>query len=143
MANMTAVFRAARTPANQRAHPSCTRREEEEQGVRLGRPPTLSQELVARVVSERAAGRTLQAIADALGRDGIQTAHAGVRWRPCTIASHLEVSLPARPDDRSCEGCRSSRRAALVAIPRVRHTWGALPTEPGLTAGSCDQDLWR
>ena len=47
------------------------------QGVRLGRPSTLSRELVERIVRERKAGASLSAIADGLTEDGVPTAHGG------------------------------------------------------------------
>ena len=55
------------------------------QGVRLGRPPTLPEELVQRMRAERAGGATLQAIADGLDRDGIPTAQGGRRWYAATV----------------------------------------------------------
>ncbi|HUY56563.1 MAG TPA: recombinase family protein [Candidatus Micrarchaeaceae archaeon] len=60
------------------------------QGVRLGRPQVNSQQVVARIASEREAGRTLQAIADGLNRDGIATAHGGAAWWPSTVGKVLE-----------------------------------------------------
>lgn len=59
------------------------------QGVRLGRPQVNSHEVVARIASEREAGRTLQAIADSLNRDGVPTAHGGSAWWPSTVAKVL------------------------------------------------------
>lgn len=58
-------------------------------GVRLGRPRALPDEVVARVVAERGAGRSLQSIADALTSDGVATAQGGARWYPSTVASVL------------------------------------------------------
>lgn len=67
------------------------------QGVRLGRPRQLPRELVARIVAERAAGRTLQAIADDLDAEGVPTAQGG-RWRPGTVAVILRYGvLDAQP----------------------------------------------
>lgn len=59
------------------------------QGVRLGRPPKLSAETVARIVAERSAGTTLSGIADGLTRDGIPTAQGGKRWHASTIRAVL------------------------------------------------------
>jgi DNA invertase Pin-like site-specific DNA recombinase len=53
-------------------------------GVRLGRPPVLAAELVARIRTERRAGATLQEVADRLTAEGIPTAHGG-RWWPSTV----------------------------------------------------------
>ncbi len=55
------------------------------QGVRLGRPPTIAPHLIERIRRERAAGKTLAAIADALNNDHVPTAHGGQRWYPATI----------------------------------------------------------
>lgn len=49
-------------------------------GVRLGRPRTLGDDVVARIVARRADGATWQAIADELDRDGVPTAQGGARW---------------------------------------------------------------
>ncbi|WP_432506693.1 recombinase family protein [Kineococcus arenarius] len=49
-------------------------------GVRLGRPPVLPMEVVRRVVEEREAGRSWQAIADGLSADGVPTARGGATW---------------------------------------------------------------
>lgn len=58
------------------------------QGVRLGRPSQLPEAVVLRVLSERAAGVTLQAIADGLADDGISTAQGGT-WHAATVAKLL------------------------------------------------------
>lgn len=55
------------------------------QGVRLGRPSTLPREVVARIVAEREAGSTWQAVADGLMADEVETAHGGVRWYPASV----------------------------------------------------------
>jgi len=55
------------------------------QGVRLGRPSTLPGEVVARIVAERDAGATWQAIADGLAADAVPTAQGGVRWYPASV----------------------------------------------------------
>ena len=59
------------------------------QGKRLGRPVTLPESVRARIAAERAAGSTLQAIADRLTADGIPTARGG-RWTHCTVRKVLE-----------------------------------------------------
>jgi DNA invertase Pin-like site-specific DNA recombinase len=55
------------------------------QGVRLGRPPQMSQHAIERIRRERAAGRSLAAIADGLNADRIPTAQGGRRWYPGTV----------------------------------------------------------
>lgn len=61
--------------------------EKRKQGVPLGRPVVLGSEVASRIVSEREAGMTLQAIAEGLNRDGIPTAHGGSEWRPSSVRS--------------------------------------------------------
>ena len=55
------------------------------QGVRLGRPSVLPRDVVARIVTDRDAGRTWQAIADELTAEGVPTAQGGVRWYPASV----------------------------------------------------------
>ena len=55
------------------------------QGVRLGRPPTMSQYVIDRIRRERTAGKSLAAIANGLNADRIPTAQGGRRWYPATI----------------------------------------------------------
>ena len=55
------------------------------QGVRLGRPPTMSPYAIARIRRERAAGTSLAAIANGLNADRIPTAQGGRRWYPATV----------------------------------------------------------
>lgn len=58
-------------------------------GVRLGRPQSLPESVVRRVITEHRAGRSLAAIAVALQADGITTAHGGARWHPSTVRAVL------------------------------------------------------
>jgi DNA invertase Pin-like site-specific DNA recombinase len=55
------------------------------QGIRLGRPPTISQYALDRITRERAAGKSLAAIANGLNADRIPTAQGGRHWYPATI----------------------------------------------------------
>jgi DNA invertase Pin-like site-specific DNA recombinase len=59
------------------------------QGVRLGRHPQLPDDVYQRIVDERAAGRTLAAIADGLNRDTVPTAQGGKGWYPSTVRAVL------------------------------------------------------
>jgi len=59
------------------------------QGVRLGRPPTIAAYVIDRIRRERAAGKSLAAIADALNNDHVPTAQGGQRWYPATIRHTL------------------------------------------------------
>jgi DNA invertase Pin-like site-specific DNA recombinase len=55
------------------------------QGVRLGRPPTMTQYVIDRIRRERKSGKSLAAIANGLNADRIPTAQGGRRWYPATI----------------------------------------------------------
>ena len=55
------------------------------QGVRMGRPATLPDYVLDRIRRERAEGRSFAAIADALTRDAVPTAHGGRRWYAATV----------------------------------------------------------
>jgi len=58
-------------------------------GVRLGRPSVLPTAVVRRIVQERAAGRSLPAIAAGLEADGVATARGGGRWHPSSVRAVL------------------------------------------------------
>jgi DNA invertase Pin-like site-specific DNA recombinase len=60
------------------------------QGVRLGRPPTMSSYALARIQQERAAGTSLAAIANGLNADRVPTAQGGARWYPATVRYTLK-----------------------------------------------------
>jgi DNA invertase Pin-like site-specific DNA recombinase len=53
-------------------------------GLQLGRPSTLPRAVLERIAGERAAGRSLKAIADGLNADQIPTSQKG-RWHPSTV----------------------------------------------------------
>jgi DNA invertase Pin-like site-specific DNA recombinase len=55
------------------------------QGVRLGRPPTMSRYVIERIKRERTAGKSLAAIANGLNTDRVPTAQGGHRWYPATV----------------------------------------------------------
>jgi DNA invertase Pin-like site-specific DNA recombinase len=59
------------------------------QGVRLGRPPTISPKLARRIRSMRSRGMTLQAICDKLNTEGIPTPRKGTVWRPTSLRAVL------------------------------------------------------
>lgn len=59
-------------------------------GKRLGRPRVMPESVTERIVSERAEGRTLAAIADALNADNVPTARGGAAWYPSTVKRVLE-----------------------------------------------------
>ena len=60
------------------------------QGVRLGRPPQMSEYALERIRRERTAGKSLAAIADGLNADRIPTAQGGRRWYPATVRYTLK-----------------------------------------------------
>jgi len=55
------------------------------QGVRLGRPPSMSPYVIERIKRERKAGKSLAAIANGLNAERIPTAQGGRRWYPSTV----------------------------------------------------------
>jgi DNA invertase Pin-like site-specific DNA recombinase len=55
-------------------------------GVVLGRPRSMPDDVRARIIAERASGRSLQAIAGGLNNDGVATSQGGTRWHPSTVA---------------------------------------------------------
>ncbi|WP_104524949.1 recombinase family protein [Blastococcus atacamensis] len=63
------------------------------QGARLGRPCTLDPAVSQRIVAERAEGRSLTTIANALNSDGVSTARGGRCWFPSTVAGVLRSAV--------------------------------------------------
>jgi len=61
-----------------------------ENGVQLGRPPSLPASVVDRIHSERQGGAAFAAIAEGLNRDTIPTAHGGRQWWPSTVRSVIQ-----------------------------------------------------
>jgi DNA invertase Pin-like site-specific DNA recombinase len=59
------------------------------QGVRLGRPPTMSPYAIERIRREHAAGKSLTQIANGLNTDRVPTAQGGRAWYPATIRHTL------------------------------------------------------
>ncbi len=55
------------------------------QGVRLGRPPLLPKELIARITRLRDDGLTWSSISESLNREGVPTAQGGECWYPATV----------------------------------------------------------
>jgi DNA invertase Pin-like site-specific DNA recombinase len=54
-------------------------------GVVLGRPPSVEDAVVRRIVRDRKRGRSLRAIADSLNADGVPTGQGGKRWYAATV----------------------------------------------------------
>jgi len=64
--------------------------EKKAQGVRLGRPKSLPDDLVARIVTEKNVGRTMRQIASSLNDDGVPTAHGGKEWSASSVSAVLK-----------------------------------------------------
>lgn len=66
--------------------------EKRAEGVRLGRPRTLPEEVRSAIVGMKRAGSSLSAIARELNEQGIPTAHQGARWYPSTVRAVLRAA---------------------------------------------------
>ncbi|WP_298207454.1 recombinase family protein [Ferrimicrobium sp.] len=55
------------------------------QGVKLGRPRTLAEDVVARIRGAKDGGATWSAIARELNAEGVPTAQGGATWYPATV----------------------------------------------------------
>jgi DNA invertase Pin-like site-specific DNA recombinase len=80
------------------------------EGVHIGRPRELSNEVRESIAAQRMSGLTLARIADKLNADGVATAHGGRRWHPSTVRAIL-VSMDA-PATSPSAGTRSVDRAS-------------------------------
>lgn len=88
MANMLATFaQFERRLIGQRTREALAAKRAS--GVRLGRPVSLSLAVSKRIASEREAGLSLAAIADALNEGGVPTAQGGRQWWPSTVRAVL------------------------------------------------------
>ena len=84
MAQMTAVFaELERRLIGERTRAALAVKKA--QGIRLGRPPVLEEQLRGRIRQERTRGLTLRAIAERLNAEGVATGHGGQRWHPSTV----------------------------------------------------------
>ncbi len=59
------------------------------QGIRLGRPQSISPKLARRIRSMRRRGMTLRAICDKLNAEGVPTPRGGAAWRPTSLRAVL------------------------------------------------------
>lgn len=62
-------------------------------GTVLGRPATMPEDIVARIVSERESGASLREIANGLNADGIPTAQGGKQWHAATVSYTVKRAL--------------------------------------------------
>jgi DNA invertase Pin-like site-specific DNA recombinase len=65
------------------------------QGVKLGRPRSVSEDVVRRIRRERRAGKSLRAIADRLNEDQVATGHGGAKWHASTVRAVLGETTSA------------------------------------------------
>lgn len=95
MANVLAVFaQFERRLIGQRTREALSVKRR--QGIRLGRPPVVSADLVNRVRHERKRGVTYAAIAARLNDQATPTAHGGQKWHVSTIQSLLRRAAERR-----------------------------------------------
>ena len=66
------------------------------QGVRLGRPQTLPDEVVQRIVTAHNAGQSFRAIGAQLEADGVPTARGGATWHASVVRAVCESQAAAR-----------------------------------------------
>lgn len=69
--------------------------ERKRQGVHCGRSRSLPESVVAQIVSAKAEGQSLSAIARSLNADEIPTAHGGKAWHASTVRAILNSSTAA------------------------------------------------
>jgi DNA invertase Pin-like site-specific DNA recombinase len=67
-----------------------------EQGVRLGRPQVLPDDVVRRIVAARDAGLSFRAIAAELEADGVPTARGGAAWHASAVRAVCESQAAVR-----------------------------------------------
>jgi DNA invertase Pin-like site-specific DNA recombinase len=88
MANVLAVFaQFERRLLGQRTREALAIKRS--QGVQLGRPRTLPDEVRKRIRADRDTGSTLRQIASKLNEQGVPTAQGALRWHPDTIRKIL------------------------------------------------------
>ena len=66
-----------------------------EQGVRLGRPQALPDDVVRRIVNAHQLGLSFRAIAAGLEADGVPTARGGTKWHASTVKAVCESQAAA------------------------------------------------
>lgn len=98
--------------------------ERKAEGVRIGRPPTLPDSVRSRIVHERAAGRSLTAIARALTDEAVPTAQGAPTWAASTVrkialagvaSGDAAQRASARAQDGQLGEARTSRYRNAVA----------------------------
>jgi DNA invertase Pin-like site-specific DNA recombinase len=94
-----------------------------EQGVRLGRPQALPDDVVQRIVAARQAGSSFRVIASQLEMDGVPTARGGPTWHASSVRAVCESQAAAR-----AELLRQIR--SIRAPCTATHCIALLPGEP-------------
>ncbi len=67
-----------------------------QQGVQLGRPPSIPDDIAEVIRKHRASGLSIRVIADRLSADMVPTVHGGSRWSPSSVQRVLQSSRPGR-----------------------------------------------
>jgi DNA invertase Pin-like site-specific DNA recombinase len=67
-----------------------------EQGIRLGRPQTLPDDVVERILTARAASLSFRTIAAQLETEGVPTARGGARWHASAVRAVCESQAAVR-----------------------------------------------
>lgn len=70
-------------------------------GERIGRPQFLPDDVVRRIVEERAAGRRSPAIAKSLNDDKVPTGRGGAQWWPATVRAVLGSQAAQRIEKKA------------------------------------------
>jgi hypothetical protein len=79
------------------------------EGVRLGRPRTLTAEVIERIWRMHRRGATLRKIALRLNNEGVATAHGGARWYASTVSAVIRSVKAERAS-------RLTRAATAVSV---------------------------
>ena len=95
------------------------------QGVRLGRPRSIGDDVIARIEEERAAGKSLRAIAEGLNEEKVPTAHGGRQWHTSTVREpsadpRITGSVAAPESQPSRVGQPGSRVRLPIGLIRLR-----------------------
>ncbi len=67
-----------------------------QQGVQLGRPPSIPDDVAKVIQQHRASGLSIRAIADRLSADQVPTVGGGSRWSPSSVQRVLQSNRPGR-----------------------------------------------
>lgn len=126
MANVVAAFsQYERRLISQRTRDALAAKRK--QGVRLGRPVSISAATLTRIRRLRNAGQSFSSIATTLNIDGIPTAQGGAKWHPSTIQTVLaRVEARSLSKVRTISGLterrlRGSEDHAEVSSPQDPH----------------------